>query len=91
MIVPGLGLDYADPGPYLNGSVGIYDKNNELVSNIEVARWLGVGVLGHTHPHDAIFLANGDVAVAIWAGHEEGSVGGLEYWRRLSDEEEMLS
>eukprot|EP00041_Stephanoeca_diplocostata_P032311 m.1032799 g.1032799 ORF g.1032799 m.1032799 type:complete len:362 (-) comp24127_c0_seq6:236-1321(-) len=83
LIVPGLGLDFADPGPWLNGTVGIYDINNTLVSNIEVAKHLGVGVLGHTHPHDAIFLRNGDIAVAIWKGHEAGSVGGLEYWTRL--------
>jgi len=83
LLVPGLGLDYVDPGPWLNGSVAIFDGNNSLVSNVEVARFLGVGVLGHTHPHDAIFLANGDIAVAVWKGHEKGSVGGLEYWARL--------
>jgi hypothetical protein len=79
LIVPGLGIDHADPGPWLNGSVGILDESNTLVSNIEVAKLLGLGALGHTHPHDAIFLANGDIAVAIWKGHEKGSLGGLEY------------
>ena len=83
LVVPGLGLDYADPGPYLNGSVSIRDANNTLLSTIEVARYLGIGMLGHTHPHDAIFLSNGDIAVAVWKGHEKGSLGGLEYWERL--------
>eukprot|EP00051_Salpingoeca_urceolata_P028490 m.487151 g.487151 ORF g.487151 m.487151 type:complete len:364 (+) comp24823_c0_seq1:118-1209(+) len=87
LIVPGLGLDKADPGPWLNGSVGIYDVDNKMVSNIEVARFLGIGVLGHTHPHDAIFLKNGDIAVAVWKGHEAGSVGGLEYWTHLPEQE----
>eukprot|EP00040_Diaphanoeca_grandis_P039538 m.259362 g.259362 ORF g.259362 m.259362 type:complete len:354 (+) comp37937_c0_seq1:143-1204(+) len=86
LIVPGLGIDHADPGPWLNGSVAIYDATNTLVSNVEVAKYLGVGVLGHTHPHDAIFLENGDIAIAIWKGHEAGSVGGLEYWTLLHDE-----
>ena len=85
LVVPGLGVDYVDPGPWLNGSVSIYNGNNVLVSNIEVARHLGVGVLGHTHPHDAIFLGNGDLVVAVWKGHEKGSLGGLEYWTRLSE------
>jgi len=85
LIVPGLGIDHADPGPYLNGSVAIYDFRNTLVSTIEVAKYLGLGSLGHTHPHDAIFLANGDIAIAIWKGHEAGSVGGLEYWSLLHD------
>ena len=85
LLVPGLGLDYVDPGPWRNGSVAIFDGQNALLSIIEVAKLLGVGKLGHTHPHDAIFLRNGDIAVAVWKGHEAGSVGGLEYWRRLLD------
>lgn len=86
LVVPGLGIDHADPGPWLNGSVGILDADNKLVSNIEVAKLLGLGALGHTHPHDAIFLNNGDIAVAIWKGHEAGSLGGVEYWTRLPAE-----
>lgn len=85
LVVPGLGLDKVDPGPWLNGSVSIYDRGNQLVSTIEVARHLGVGVLGHTHPHDAIFLDNGDIAVAVWKGHEPGSLGGLEYWSHIPE------
>ena len=54
----------------------------------QVAKYLGVGVLGHTHPHDAIFLSNGDIAVAVWKGHEAGSFGGIEYWSRLPQAQE---
>jgi hypothetical protein len=90
LIVPGLGLDMVDPGPWLPGNVAIFDANNTLISNIEVAKFLGIGnasiVLGHTHPHDAIFLNNGDIAVAVWKGHEAGSLGGLEYWTRIPEE-----
>ena len=82
LLVPALGLDFVDPGPWLNGSVGILDKSNNLISNLEVARLLGTK-LGATHPHDAIFLENGDIAVACWQGHEKGSKGGLTYWERL--------
>ena len=89
LVVPGLGVDKVDPGPWLNGSVGILDEHNHLLSNLEVARWLGVGVLGHTHPHDAIFLTNGDIAVAVWKGHEAGSLGGLEYWTHLPPDEDV--
>jgi len=90
LVVPGLGLDKVDPGPWLAGNVAIFDGNNTLVSNIEVAKLLGVDPtlpknqqLGHTHPHDAIFLPNGDIVVAVWKGHEAGSLGGLEYWTHL--------
>lgn len=75
-------FDRYDPGPQLNGSVGILDVNNTLISNIEVAKLLGAK-LGATHPHDAIFLSNGDIAVACWKGHEPGSLGSLTYWHRL--------
>tara|TARA_B110000208_G_scaffold171564_1_gene213934 strand:+ start:112 stop:1515 length:1404 start_codon:yes stop_codon:yes gene_type:complete len=85
LVVAGLGVDHADPGPYLNGSVSIFHSNQTLVSTIEVAQYLGVGVLGHTHPHDAIFLPNGDIVVAIWKGHEAGSLGGFEYWTHLKE------
>lgn len=32
---------------------------------------------GHKHPHDAIFLANGDIAVCTW------NPGKISYWRKL--------
>ena len=40
------------------------------------------------HPHDAIFLNNGDIAVALWKGHEPGSFGGIEYWKLLTTAEQ---
>ena len=51
--------------------VGIFDKNNKLVSEIEVARYLWQS--GHQHPHDAIFLPNGDVVVSCYGGGCGGS------------------
>ena len=33
---------------------------------------------GFKHPHDAIWLANGDIAVCTW------NPGRLGYWRRLA-------
>ena len=44
LVVPGLGVDHADPGPYLNGSVTIFDRNNTLLSNIEVSACPGTTV-----------------------------------------------
>ena len=47
LVVAGLGVDHADPGPYLNGSVSIFHSNHQvhvaeqtLVSTIEVAQYL---------------------------------------------------
>ena len=52
------------------GSVGVVDqRTGKIVSVLEVAALLGqtAGVTtGHKHPHDAIFLANGDIAVCTW-------------------------
>ena len=66
--------------------VGIFDKNNKLVSEIEVARYLWQS--GHQHPHDAIFLPNGDVVIACWSGPSNGpeqgpAKGTIGYWKRL--------
>lgn len=61
--------------PDLNGPVVILDKDNKAVSVIEVGKLLGAA--GFKHPHDAIFLANGDIVVATW------NPGRLGYWRRL--------
>jgi hypothetical protein len=36
----------------------------------------------HKHPHDAIFLPNGDMVVATWAP------GRISYWKLLPVEEE---
>jgi hypothetical protein len=63
----GAACDPADPEkptPGTNfsnsGAVGIYDKDNKLVSEIEVARYLWRE--GHQHPHGALFLPNGGVS-----------------------------
>lgn len=59
----------------LNGPIGIFDKNNELISLIEVGKLLGAK--GHKHPHDAMFLNNGDVVVGTW------NPGKMSYWKRI--------
>ena len=61
--------------PDLNGPLIILDKDNKVVSVIEVGKLLGAQ--GFHHPHDAIWLANGDIAVCTW------NPGRLGYWRRL--------
>jgi hypothetical protein len=62
--------------PDLNGPLVILDKEDKVVSVVEVGKLLGS--LGFRHPHDAIWLANGDIAVCTW------NPGRLGYWRRLS-------
>lgn len=62
--------------PDLNGPLVILDKDNKVVSVIEVGKLMGDR--GLKHPHDAIWLANGDIAVCTW------NPGRLGYWRRLS-------
>jgi hypothetical protein len=62
--------------PDLNGPLVILDKDNQVVSVIEVGKLLGAQ--GFKHPHDAVWLANGDIAVCTW------NPGRLGYWRRLS-------
>eukprot|EP00967_Tisochrysis_lutea_P138478 scaffold250025_cov36-Tisochrysis_lutea.AAC.1 len=69
--------------PSLDGSVGILDSSNALVSRVEVAKLLGAQ--GHLHPHDAIVLDNGDMAVATW------NPGRVSYWRRKAVESNVLS
>jgi hypothetical protein len=61
--------------PDLDGPLVILDRDNQPVSVIEVGRLLGH--LGLRHPHDAIWLANGDIVVCSW------NPGGLAYWRRV--------
>ena len=58
LIIPGLGES-------VSGSTFILDKNNNIISTLEVNKFLGA--TGSKHPHDAIFLSNGDVAVVCWA------------------------
>eukprot|EP00045_Choanoeca_perplexa_P012680 m.139718 g.139718 ORF g.139718 m.139718 type:complete len:339 (-) comp16097_c0_seq1:2178-3194(-) len=76
-LVTNLG-SFSQHGRSSNGTVGILDKNDQVVSVIEVAKLLGDQ--GHMHPHDAIFLDNGDIVVCSW------SPGTISYWRRLPAE-----
>jgi sugar lactone lactonase YvrE len=62
--------------PDLDGPLVILDKENKVVSVIEVGKLLGER--GFRHPHDAIWLANGDIAVCTW------NPGRLGYWRKLA-------
>jgi hypothetical protein len=62
--------------PDLNGPVIILDKDNQVISVVEVGQLLGAH--GFKHPHDAIWLANGDIAVCTW------NPGRLGYWKRLT-------
>ena len=61
--------------PDLNGPLVILDGKNKTISVIEVGKLLGAQ--GFRHPHDAIWLANGDIVVCTW------NPGRLGYWRRL--------
>jgi hypothetical protein len=61
--------------PDLDGPVFILDKDNKLISTIEVGELLGAQ--GFRHPHDAIWLENGDIVVCTW------NPGRLGYWKRL--------
>lgn len=70
LIVPGL-------GETVSGIVGIVDSHNKLVSSLEIAKYLGN--TGSVHPHDAVFLANGDIAIVCW------NPGTITYWKHLSN------
>ena len=59
----------------LDGPVAVLDKSNELVSVIDVNGLLGDK--GMKHPHDAIFMPNGDIVVATW------NPGYVSYWKLL--------
>lgn len=61
--------------PNLDGSVAYLDKNNQHAGTISISDVLGEQ--GHKHPHDAIFLSNGDVVIGTW------NPGRLSYWKRL--------
>jgi hypothetical protein len=62
--------------PDLDGPLIILDKDNQVISVLEVGKLLGE--YGFRHPHDAIWLANGDIAVCTW------NPGRLGYWKRLT-------
>ena len=61
--------------PDLDGPLNILDGDNRVISVIEVGKLLGAN--GFKHPHDAIFLENGDIVVCTW------NPGRLGYWKRL--------
>jgi hypothetical protein len=61
--------------PDLNGPLIILDKENQPVSVLPVGAQMGD--LGFKHPHDAIFLENGDIVVATW------NPGRIGYLKRL--------
>ncbi len=65
--------------PDLSGHLVIMDKDNKVVSKVDVKDVIGPA--GFPHPHDAIFLENGDIVVGTWFN------GSLTYWERLSAEE----
>jgi len=61
--------------PDLDGPLVILDGENKVISVIEVGKLLGER--GFQHPHDAIWLANGDIVVCTW------NPGRIAYWKRL--------
>ena len=65
----------------LAGPVGVLDNNNDVVSVVNVSVLLAAEQ--HKHPHDAMFLPNGDMVVATWAP------GRISYWKLLPTEEEL--
>ena len=70
----------------LFGSVAVYSEpspgNAILLSTIPVREVLGAQ--GHTDPHDALFLPNGDIVVTCWNNpHTPKSIGTISYWQRV--------
>ena len=84
-VVPSLGLTYSN---LTRGRVVIYENissSSEPASTIEIAELLGDQ--GHQHPHDAIWLSNGDVVVCCWSGPADPglgpALGTISYWERI--------
>ena len=65
--------------PDLSGPVAVLDAQHSVLSVVNVSVLLAAQQ--HKHPHDATFLANGDMVVATW------SPGRLSYWKLLPVEE----
>jgi hypothetical protein len=71
----------------LQGSVAVFSEahgpgNATLLSTIPVRALLGAQ--GHTDPHDALFLPNGDIVVTCWKNDkEQTSLGTISYWKRM--------
>jgi len=61
--------------PDLAGPVAVLDKNDKVISVVNVSELLKTE--GTKHPHDAIFLPNGDMVVGAWAP------GRVTYWKKL--------
>jgi len=67
--------------PDLSGPVQILDKDNKVISVVNVSGLLNDKVQeGTKHPHDAMFLPNGDFVVAAWLP------GRVTYWKKLPAE-----
>jgi DNA-binding beta-propeller fold protein YncE len=61
--------------PDLSGPVAVLDDTNQVISVVNVSVLLAAEQ--HNHPHDAIFLPNGDMVVATW------NPGRISYWKKL--------
>merc|ERR1712151_798669 len=61
--------------PDLAGPVAVLDESNAVVSVVNVSVLLEAEQF--KHPHDAMFLPNGDMVVATWAP------GRIAYWKLL--------
>jgi hypothetical protein len=64
--------------PDLAGPVAVLDKDDNVVSIVKVSELLAEE--GTKHPHDAIFLPNGDMVVGAW------NPGRISYWKKLPTE-----
>jgi hypothetical protein len=60
--------------------VAVLSNTHETLSVVNVSVLLAAEQ--HKHPHDAIFLANGDIVVATWAP------GRMSYWKLLKPGDE---
>jgi len=61
--------------PDLSGPVAVLDKTNTVISVVNVSVLLNFDK--EQHPHDAMFLPNGDMVVATW------NPGRVSYWKKL--------
>lgn len=64
--------------PDLAGPVAVLDRDDKLISIVNVSELLAEE--GTRHPHDAIFLPSGDMVVGAW------NPGRLTYWKKLPTE-----
>merc|ERR1719174_519670 len=66
--------------PDLAGPVAVLDNQHRVLSVVNVSVLLAAEQ--HKHPHDALFLANGDIVVGTWAP------GRISYWKRLPNDDD---